>query len=489
MSLVRLVDGDERQIPKGVRDVNGHIVDISGTVWRLNSPIRRHIVNWESLDDSNAMTALKIHLARMIETSSPAHCFNTFQSVAGFLKWHASSDLESGNTDLASLISYLECLRKTSNENQFHHIRLWYRASADRLIEGFDDEVVFALNDLRIPGNNKGFAVLSADPEEGPLSEFEEAALRRALIRDDGPIQQRAALWLALAFGTNPANLSLLREDDFQEFEFSDGVAPAYFLNMPRIKKRMTPRADFKKRYVDVQLAAVIKELIAYNSTLSKSGERPLFRREVPRKSLIGGPLVDYADHFSASEITDLIATCVQRLDVESPRTGEPIRITTRRLRYSFATRMVRQGIPERELADLLDHTDTQNVQVYYKADSRFVERLDATIAENLGPKIRAFMGEIKPRGSTLVDLIPFRNLPELGYCGASFSCGLAPHKSCYTCTKFNAFPDGAHKDVLEALLEERKDYLESGFERIAEQLDETILAVGEVVSKVKSTT
>ncbi|MGZ6183546.1 MAG: tyrosine-type recombinase/integrase [Vulcanimicrobiaceae bacterium] len=325
---------------------------------------------------------------------------------------------------------------------------------------------------------------MSADPDEGPLSEFEEAALRRALMRDDGPIKERAALWLALAFGANPANLSLLRENDFEAYNFTDDVAPAFFINMPRIKKRMPPRCDFKKRNVDAPLARIIEELIAYNNGTFDGHVRPLFLRDSPRQMLVGGPLDEYAYHHTAYEITHLIARAVQRLQVESPRTGNSLEITTRRLRYSYATRMVRQGIPARELAELLDHTDTQNVQVYYKADSRFVERLDATIAENLGPRVRAFMGDIKPRDGAVIDLIPFRNLPELGFCGASFRCGLAPHKTCYTCTKFNAFPDGAHTAVLDALLEERREYLESGHERIAEQLDETILAVGEVIAR-----
>jgi hypothetical protein len=148
---------------------------------------------------------------------------------------------------------------------------------------------------------------------------------------------------------------------------------------------------------------------------------------------------------------------------------------------------MVRQGIAERDLAELLDHTDTQNVQVYYKADARFVERLDATIAEHIGPTVRAFMGQLVERAGVTVDLIPFRDLPDLGQCGASFVCGLSPHKNCYTCTKFKAFADGPHAAVLDSLVSERDGLLEAGHERIAEQLDETILAVGELIAKTRS--
>jgi hypothetical protein len=383
---------------------------------------------------------------------------------------------------------YLEYLRAKQLGYQFHYIKQWYIGSADRLLDGFDDEIVFALEDLSIGGNSKGFAVLSADPEEGPLTEFEEASLRNALLRDDGPIQQRAALWLAFAFGTNPANLGLLREEDFVRFHFPGDTPSAYFLNIPRIKKRQPERTEFKKRAVDNPLALVVEELIERNAALAKNDViRPLFRLAEPRPNLLRGPLAEFAHHLSSSMVTSLIAECVARLDVRSPRTGKPLKVTTRRLRYTFASKMVRMGTPARELAQLLDHTDTQQVQIYYKADSRFVERLDATIAENIGPTVRAFMGKIVERQNRTIDLIPYRDLPELGQCGASFVCGLSAPKNCYGCGKFKAFKDGSHIAVLQSLLSERSELLQDGRERMAQQLDSTILAVGEVVARTRS--
>ncbi len=85
-----------------------------------------------------------------------------------------------------------------------------------------------------------------------------------------------------------------------------------------------------------------------------------------------------------------------------------------------------------------------------------------------------------------MIDLIPYRDLPDLGQCGAAFVCGLSAPKNCYTCTKFNAFADGPHEAVLVSLLSERDELVQAGNERIAEQLDETILAVGEVVVKAR---
>jgi hypothetical protein len=96
-------------------------------------------------------------------------------------------------------------------------------------------------------------------------------------------------------------------------------------------------------------------------------------------------------------------------------------------------------------------------------------------------------MGEIVERQNRTVDLITFRDLPELGQCGASFICGLSAPKNCYGCGKFKAFKDGGHSAVLESLLSERNELLQAGSERMAQQLDSTILAVGEVVARTRS--
>jgi integrase len=481
-----LVDGDAIDIADFTRDFAGNAVDLRPIKWSLNIAHRSASLDWSRLDgcDRDAVSALRLHIVRLIETRSGSHVVNTFEAVTKYL----ISMREALEDPLAigSLLSYLAQLRGKRDGSPFHLVRYWYVQSADRGLAGFNDEIVFALQDLRIEGNAKGVAVLSSDPNGGPLSEFEEEALRSALIRDKGPLQERLALWLAFAYGTNPANLALLREEDFITYQFGDAAPAEHFLNIPRIKKRTKARADFKKRYVSAQLAAIIKELVDLNrSRFPKDTVRPLFRRSKASKSLAKGPISEYACHLKSHEITGLISRCARRLCVLSPKTGLPIALSTRRLRYTFACKMVRQGVGARELAELLDHTDLQNIQVYYKADSRMVERLDVTIAKHLGPTISAFMGEIVSSAGKAIDLIPYRDLPDLGQCGASFVCGLSAPKNCYTCAQFRAFNDGPHKAVLDSLIAERTQLLNAGHERIAEQLDRTILAAGEVVARI----
>jgi hypothetical protein len=57
--------------------------------------------------------------------------------------------------------------------------------------------------------------------------------------------------------------------------------------------------------------------------------------------------------------------------------------------------------------------------------------------------------------------------------------------EDCYTCPQFSAFEDGAHEAVLQSLVIERNELLAANHDRIAEQLDRTILAVGEAVARI----
>jgi hypothetical protein len=106
----------------------------------------------------------------------------------------------------------------------------------------------------------------------------------------------------------------------------------------------------------------------------------PLFRRPRPRRTRIGGPIHEYALGLLSEEFTGLVQSAALRVGVISPRTGAPLHVTCRRLRYTFATRLVREGASQRQVAELLDHSDLQNVQCYFDLKSDIVESLDDAI-------------------------------------------------------------------------------------------------------------
>jgi len=164
---LRIAVGDDVLIPDFTRDVADHVVDLRGSIWRINSPDSSNTsLNWRILDgcDEEAVGALRLHTIRLLETSSSRHAYNAFQSVSRFLRaLRDDADAPSTSVTLTSLMWILERYRLKRVGYTFHHIRQWYIASADRMLEGFNDEVVYALQDLRVEGNVKGEAVLSGN--------------------------------------------------------------------------------------------------------------------------------------------------------------------------------------------------------------------------------------------------------------------------------------------------------------------------------------
>ena len=74
---------------------------------------------------------------------------------------------------------------------------------------------------------------------------------------------------------------------------------------------------------------------------------------------------------------------------------GLPLRLTARRLRYTFATKLVASGASPQEVADALDHSSTAHVMVYFNSRSDVVQRLDKAVRLALAPIAQAFMSQV----------------------------------------------------------------------------------------------
>jgi hypothetical protein len=173
------------------------------------------------------------------------------------------------------------------------------------------------------------------------------------------------------------------------------------------------------------------------------------------------------------------------------------IRVSTRRLRYRFATRLVEEGCSPLELADALDHTDLQHVMVYFNARGRVVRQLDEAMAVRLAPFAMAFLGRLVPdrsdatRADDPASVIRFQvqsgNQADVGNCGSFRHCGLNAPLACYTCHRFEPWADAPHELVLAALVLQRKQRFAAGLDdKIVQIHDATILAVADVVRRGK---
>ncbi|WP_183141427.1 tyrosine-type recombinase/integrase [Pseudomonas syringae group genomosp. 3] len=414
------------------------------------------------------------------------------------------------------MISYIENMVATTRRDhklyQVPCVKAWYLWCAQYLSElGFSSEYACVLEALKIPGGPKGEAVKNEDVDAGPLHRVYELqplynALHSTTCSDITEYQQRAALALFIAHGRNPANLSWLRESDL--INVAPGLdEPCWIIRYPRIKKQLlNPRDDFVEVQLPIEFAPYIHELIAANRAIEPSNwmgldpeafDRPLFFNANVNTAAAMAGYREGLFNYSSGYFATLLQGFVLRHHIVSPLTNMLLHLSPRRLRYTLATNLVKDGATQRQLAQILDHTDLQHVQVYFDLAGNIVELLDKALIGPYAQMLRFFKGDFIMPGQKAVNEgevgkhIPFayiENAPDidLGVCGKHSLCSLHPPYSCYKCPKFQAYLDADHQAVLEHLINEREEKFKSADKRIAGQLDEIIYAVAQVVEKCK---
>lgn len=491
-----------------IRDLAGSVVDGDGWVWALNNVGAKKILDWRSLGLAPVLLEPTVrYFKNLIQNQAPISAYNAFNAIK---KINNSSEISrAGRLGDTIGFSFFEEMRAVfgSSDWRLHYVRDWYRFCSDCGYELFSSEVSAELQEKTVGGNRKGHSVLSFDPEEGPLTDLEITGLLNALNArrhsNSMSLPEKVALWLCIALGCNPIQFALLREDDVEVI--GNGTDRFVQIRVPRMKKRsQQPRQDFRTRKLTGEIGDIVLDLIDWNrarrSADGWSDARhafPLFVRERPRQEHLDGPMTEYARHLYSQEFTHLVSHAVDALGVVSPRTGKRLNVTTRRLRYTFATRLVREGASMRELADALDHTDLQNVRVYFDIKSDIVESLDKSMALALGPVAQAFLGKLvrsdgeAERGGDPASQVAVQDAMTgeafgLGTCGSHSFCGLMAPVACYTCSSFQPWLDGPHDRILDDLLAKRDRKLAAGQDgRMVALHDATILAIGDVISRI----
>lgn len=522
--FVNQLNPDGHQIeplPEFVIDRYGLKVETKNSRWVLNSAASgKNIINLSRIKHPVLRYSISRYLIYCIQKLSPTTVSSYSTAIFRQLSAQGLIDV-SFNCDIEELRGkIIEALNKTlvdlraqNKLDQFYQISRWYMWSADHVLGcGFDEEYALVLSRIRIPGDIKGEAVKSQDPKEGPLHfELEEPLVRRALLNDNSDefehLQQKLAVSLCIAFGRNPLNYARLREEDFWNMtQDSPEAEQLWQLNIPRVKKRGSPRGLFKTETCHKKLAELITNVLIRNAKYQTKSElkntsNPIFLRSLPDLNLIGTDSEEYAFHMTAESINKLVESWAKRMEIYSPITNEILHLTPRRLRYTFACNMARQGANRAALAEMLDHTDTQNVGVYYELFDELVGMLDKALSTKVGKLIGLFKGNLiddfdlaingKNLNKHLIfvdDKNPVDNF-KIGVCGESSLCHLDPPYSCYLCPKFQPYKFADHEHVLDILLKDRKERLIKYQQaRLAVQLDDVIYAVGQVAAACKET-
>lgn len=476
---------------------DGYVVDLLDERWKLSKDIDLPIGELCKIFPGDSYTLRRV-LAFYARHSSPSHVKNLMERFAHYVKALDGAELFS----VESIISYRASLGK-SRAWYLATVRVFMRQWARLGYSGIPDETLTLLGNLRIKGNEKGRAVQSQCPEEGPLTDIEMQGIFDSTVRDfatNALSLGEASLLMTLAMtGRRPGQVSALKLKDLIV------LGNKYFINFPRAKQRnMGWRSSFNKVAINEDLWLLLNEqvndvraLFLRSLNLRKipkhvDGELPLFPNMNKELSLELEVLKSDRLHIQTTEIYSSVVDAGKKINVISERSGQLLHLNPNRFRYTLGTNLAREGKGVYVIAAALDQSDIQNAGVYVKNLPDIVERIDKAVAMELAPYAQIFRGVVIPsekealRGNDPSSRISNGN-GNVGSCGSHGFCGALAPVACYTCTHFQPWLDGPHEEVLDSLLQERERVKEiTGDLKIASANDRLIYAVGEVLHRCR---
>ena len=460
-----IASADVLPIPTSIVDRDGQRIDTSGNrwvfplgantdaaIWNVDSPILRH-----------SLMSFSVNRVTRVSSSAGWHVVRNMptmlQYASSYPRLATSPDLDSYRSTLILVMQELaNSLRQNQTYWRYWLPVAWYKWGASRSADfGFDQRFAQRLESLRIPGGPKGESVRSNDPLRGPLDhELERPLLQLALLADTSTepvhLQQRLAIALTLSFGRNPLSFRTMFEEDFRPVA---GLPKNedHSLSIPCIKKREAPRTSFQTFLITPALANLISQVISANESIcpgeittqvASSADsqtaigRPIFIRANARPSVLETSDHRFAFCMRNFDFNKLLSDFVERHQITSPITSDLLHITSRRMRYTFATDMVDMGLSKAELAVALGHTDTQNVRVYYDIGTRIVPHLEKAARGRIEPVLELFLPNNNPACATDSREVITKHPPV--------------PLSCYSCPAFKAYAELNHVRILKVL-------------------------------------
>lgn len=479
------------------RTRSGVEFDASGSRWSYRDNLIKISLNFSLFQNLSPpiYSSIRLVLLWYIENRSAGTAKATFDLLLHFSRAAASWKGSIDCIDATDLLNY----RTSLEDHQAYYlgrlavtIRRWHSLSHS----GIDKGAIKLVNSLRIKGGPKGIAVLTMDLHTGPFRHIEIESIQRALdiAYEKNKLETPNYLlaWLYILLGQRNMQHAALKVCDVKVSQLETGGIK-YSILIPRVKQgNVTPRHAFTERPLITQFGEILSIYAdsvrrKFIKLIPDPNQAPLF----PARELDGRGAPGFEYHQTATSLGTAITQALQSLSVFSERTGDQIHMMPTRFRRTIGTTAAEEGHGPLIIAQMLDHTDTQNVMVYSASTPSIIERIDRAIAMQMAPLAQAFAGVLVDGSNgpnrpskRIIDLRIDRSGSSMGECGQHSFCGFNAPIACYTCKSFEAWLEGPHEAVLEHLLSERERLLKASDPRIASVNDRTLLAVAAVIQK-----
>lgn len=483
----------------------GYWFDEDESVWNLDKDNAVHIERFRETLSRDLLKGFISTLANYARTMSGSHTRNIADRCSAML---SKTGADSINTTV--LINY-RALLDPENEWKLGTIRGFLFKWHDLGYPGVGEDVIDLLESWTLRGNVKGDAVKRLDPNEGPLTDNELLAFNEGVVRafEQANIRlSELALCLLLSHtGRRPRQITHTKIGDLDGAKVNKKGEPMFLIHIPRAKQRGEVfRDSFKTFAMTLELWTVlsaqrkdvilsIERLFGYELQETDRAALPLFPDMKAFKGIesvkeLRSLLATDNLHLQSNEVTAALKLVVKAARITSERTGEFMELVATRFRYTKGTRAAREGFGQLVIAELLDHTDTQNVGVYTQNVPEHAQALNKAMALQLAPYAQAFQGVLvdresdAKRGGDLASRIKFKG-QNTATCGQYGFCGANAPIPCYTCQHFQPWLEGPHEEVLADLLTEREQVEQiTGDVAMAAVNDRTIFAVVNVIQR-----
>jgi integrase len=478
-----------------VRTNSGVEFDASADRWAYKDEVVNVCLNFDRLRQrlsSELVDNAKLTLCWYAAEMSPTTLMTLYKVMLNFVSSSSSATQMLSRITTAHLISY-KVKSEEARNGYFGILAAFLKKWHSLGYEGVGADVFSLLKQLRIKGNEKGVAVLTMDPEQGPFTSIEmdglHAALNTAYAEGRVKTADYVMAWLSMLLGQRTIQYAAMKVCDVKMKRDADGNIN-YSVMMPRAKKRRgSLRVEMRNFPLVEQFGEILVEYAksvrkSFEGVLTDTLQAPLFPASKGDRGSAG-----YEFHKTNTNVGGSLKKILQGLSVQSERTGLIMNVNARRFRRTLATRAAEEGHGPLVIAALLDHADTQSVGIYSANSHTIIERIDRAIAMDMAPLAQAFSGTLvdssvegAASAKRIIDLRVDRSGKAMGKCGKDGSCGFAAPIACYTCKSFIAWLDGPHEAVLAFLLARREKLLQTTDKRMAAVNDRTILAVAAVI-------
>lgn len=476
----------------------GYSFDVAEAHWQLDKDVTVSIGLAAELPEAIQLS-FRLVLQRYAEELSAHHAYNMAEGFKRFLR-----DTSAQGVTSKDLLNWRAAL---GEEGQWRlgslrgFLLAWYEYGFD----GISEETAELLRSWRLKGNERGVAVITSCPETGPYTDLEMAALlnwaNSAATRREISLTEYAYFLTLAMTARRTVQLAALRGKDLRG-EPKEGAA--LFLNLPRAKQRnLKFRGQFRSLPIIEDLFLVLDVLhrraveglqasigMKLDDDLQK--EVPIFINEDVAAEvgsidelteLLLGSRPD-ALHATTDSLRSALLRCARANTARSERTGEFIRLSATRFRHTRGTKLRREGFGAFVIAELLDHSDIQNVRVYTENTANEVAIIDEFIGPQLAPFAQACLGKLvlserhAVRGDDPRSRVANDRSNGVGTCGNYGFCA-AGYRACYTCIHFQPWAYGPHQEVLSDLYVEKNRVRNAGCsELVVSANDQLILAV-----------